>query len=53
MDNKTTVIRARIDENLKKVFDDICEDQNLNSSQVIRRLIKKYVQKKGQRDIFK
>lgn len=49
---KRTIIRAEIDPDLKKVFEDICKAQDFTSSQVLRRMIKKYVQSKGQKELF-
>jgi len=48
-----TVIRTRIDEDLKKAFDAAAKANDLTSSQVLRAFIRDYVRKNGQKDMFK
>jgi len=46
------VVRARLDEQLKKTFDNACKANDLTSSQVIRSLIREYIKKNGQKEMF-
>jgi len=48
-----TVIRTRIDANLKKAFDAAAKGNDLTSSQVLRAFIRDYTKKHGQKDLFK
>lgn len=47
------IIRARIDTDLKKAFDEACERNDLTSSQVLRSMIREYVAKNAQADLLK
>lgn len=46
------IIRARIDEDLKKAFDQACKKNDRTASQIIRDLIKEYVRKNAQGDLL-
>ena len=43
MENRTARITLLIDPKKKQLFEEICAEQDLTSSQVIRRLIHQYV----------
>ena len=47
-----TVVRTRIDADLKKSFDAVAKSNDLTSSQVLRYFIRDYVKKNAQKDLF-
>lgn len=47
-----TYIRARVDEDLKRVFEQACEDDGLTASLVLRQLMKEYVKNHQQLDLL-
>lgn len=48
-----TTIRARISEELKKAFEEACEQNDRTGSQILRDLIKEYVIKNAQGSLLK
>ena len=46
------VIRARINEQEKKAFEDVCKSKDLTASQVLRAFIRDYIKKNAQRSMF-
>jgi antitoxin component of RelBE/YafQ-DinJ toxin-antitoxin module len=52
MENRTARITLLIDPKKKQLFEEICAEQDLTSSQVIRRLIHQYIlEHAGSRDL--
>ena len=49
---KTTAITIRIDDDLLTSFKTICEREGYSQSLIIRELMKSYVRKNGQGDLF-
>ena len=47
MENKTARLTILIDPVKKKAFEDLCEMQDLKPSQVVRQLIREYLQQHG------
>lgn len=47
MENKTARLTILIDPVKKKAFEDLCELQDLKPSQVVRQLIREYLQEHG------
>lgn len=47
MENKTARLTVLIDPVKKKAFEDLCELQDLKPSQVVRQLIRDYLQQHG------
>ncbi|MEX2481244.1 MAG: CopG family transcriptional regulator [Gammaproteobacteria bacterium] len=43
-ENRTARLTVLIDPEKKKLFEEICKEQDLTPSQVVRRLIRSYVQ---------
>lgn len=43
MENRTARLTILIDPRKKKLFEEICARQDLNSSQVVRRLMRQYI----------
>jgi hypothetical protein len=43
MENRTARLTLLIDPREKQIFEEICSQQDLTSSQVVRRLIHKYI----------
>ncbi|HJV26751.1 MAG TPA: CopG family transcriptional regulator [Aromatoleum sp.] len=43
-ENRTARLTLLIDPEKKKIFEEICASKDLTSSQVVRRLIRKYIQ---------
>ncbi|MBI2312513.1 MAG: CopG family transcriptional regulator [Betaproteobacteria bacterium] len=43
MENKTARLTILIDPRKKAIFEDICAEQDLTPSQVVRRLIRQYI----------
>jgi antitoxin component of RelBE/YafQ-DinJ toxin-antitoxin module len=43
MENRTARLTILIDPNKKQVFEEICAQQDLTSSQVVRKLIHQYI----------
>ena len=43
MENRTARLTILIDPRKKKLFEEICARQDLNSSQVVRKLIRQYM----------
>ena len=43
MENRTARLTILIDPRKKKLFEEICARQDLNSSQVVRKLIRQYI----------
>jgi hypothetical protein len=43
MESRTARLTILIDPRKKKLFEEICERQDLNSSQVVRRLMRQYM----------
>ncbi len=43
MENRTARLTLLIDPQKKKLFEDICAEQDLTSSQVVRKLIRQYI----------
>lgn len=43
MENRTARLTLLIDPRKKKIFEEICAEQDLTSSQVIRRLVRQYI----------
>ena len=43
MESRTARLTILIDPRKKKLFEEICERQDLNSSQVVRRLMRRYL----------
>ena len=44
MENRTARLTVLIDTRKKKLFEEICAEKDLTPSQVVRRLIRQYVQ---------
>ncbi|MDP2109492.1 MAG: CopG family transcriptional regulator [Thiobacillus sp.] len=52
MENRTARITLLIDPKKKQLFEEICAEQDLTSSQVVRRLIHQYIiEHAGSRDL--
>lgn len=49
MEDKTTRFTILIDADKKKAFDELCATQDVTSSQMIRRLIREYLDEHGVR----
>jgi len=47
------IIRARVEPELKKAFEDACEKNDQTSSQVLRALMREYVSKNAQGELLK
>ncbi|MCX4186724.1 ribbon-helix-helix protein, CopG family [Methylophaga sp. OBS4] len=47
MENKTARLTVLIDPNKKKAFEKLCESQDLTASQVVRQLIRDYLDEHG------
>jgi len=47
MENKTARLTVLVDPHKKKAFDDLCAAQDLTPSQVVRQLIRDYLQAHG------
>ncbi len=43
MENRTARLTLLIDQRKKKLFEEICSEHDLTSSQVVRRLIRQYI----------
>lgn len=43
MENRTARLTLLIDPQKKKIFEEICAEQDLTPSQVVRRLIRQYI----------
>jgi hypothetical protein len=43
MENRTARLTLLIDPRKKKLFEEICAEQDLTSSQVVRKLIRQYI----------
>lgn len=43
MENRTARLTILVDPQKKKIFEDICAEQDLTPSQVVRRLIRQYI----------
>jgi len=43
MENRTARLTILIDPNKKKIFEEICDAQDLTPSQVVRRLVRQYI----------
>lgn len=50
---KTVVINVKMPKELKDTFSGICERDGYSASLIIREMIKDYIKKNGQADIFK
>ncbi len=48
-----SVIRTRCEESLKKAFEQCCKANDQTASQVMRALMRDYVKKNGQKDMFR
>lgn len=53
MSEETTVIRARIDPDLKAAFEQACKANDRTTSQILRDFIRQYVAKHAQGDLLK
>lgn len=53
MDTKQKSFPFRVEEDLLKVFQQCCKDNDLSASQVLRRFMRDYVKTNAQKDIFK
>lgn len=53
MGTNEDVIRARIDPDLKRAFEDVCKANDRTASQVLRDFIRAYVKANGQGDLLK
>ena len=52
MENRTARLTILIDPRKKKLFEEICARQDLNSSQVVRKLMRQYIlENLGEEDI--
>jgi len=49
---KEIIIRARVDEDLKRAFDLACKNTDLTASQVLRKYMREYAKKHSQADMF-
>ena len=47
MENKTARLTILIDPNKKEAFEELCNRQDLKPSQVVRQLIREYLEKYG------
>ncbi|MBJ9955327.1 MULTISPECIES: ribbon-helix-helix protein, CopG family [Acinetobacter] len=47
MENKTARLTILIDPNKKEAFEELCNRQDLKPSQVVRQLIREYLEKHG------
>jgi hypothetical protein len=47
MENKTARLTILIDPNKKEAFEELCNRQDLKPSQVVRQLIREYLEKNG------
>lgn len=47
------IIRARIEGDLKRAFEDACKRNDLTASQVLRQLMREYVQKHAQGQLLR
>jgi hypothetical protein len=47
MESKTARLTVLIDPHKKKAFEQLCAEQDLTSSQVVRQLIRDYLEKHG------
>jgi hypothetical protein len=47
MEDKPARLTVLIDADKKKAFDDLCAAQDITASQVVRQLIREYLQKHG------
>lgn len=47
MENRTARLTLLIDPNKKQIFEEICAIQDLTPSQVVRQMIRDYVQQNG------
>ena len=43
MENRTARLTIQIDPQKKKIFEEICAEKDLTSSQVVRRLVRQYI----------
>ncbi|MBK7646820.1 MAG: CopG family transcriptional regulator [Betaproteobacteria bacterium] len=43
MENRTARLTILIDPQKKKIFEEICAEKDLTSSQVVRRLVRQYI----------
>lgn len=43
MENRTARLTLLIDPQKKKIFEEICAEQDLTTSQVVRRLVRQYI----------
>lgn len=50
---KTTVLNVKMPKDLKDTFSAICERDGYTSSLIVREMIKDYIKKNGQADLFK
>lgn len=46
------VIRFRVDAQIKKSFEEACKSNDITASQVLRKFIKEYIKKNGQKNLF-
>jgi antitoxin component of RelBE/YafQ-DinJ toxin-antitoxin module len=52
MENRTARLTLLIDPTKKRIFEEICAEHDLTPSQVVRRMIRQYIQENaGQRDL--
>jgi len=46
LENRTARLTVLIDPRKKKVFEQLCADEDVTSSQVVRRLIRRYIEER-------
>ncbi len=52
MENRTARLTILVDPRKKKIFEEICAEQDLTPSQVVRRLIRQYIiEHAGEREL--
>lgn len=50
MENRTARLTILVDPTKKKIFEEICAEHDLTPSQVVRKLLREYIQKNGSPD---
>ncbi len=54
MNDEDGVVQSfRVDPDLRRTFQQVCQSRDLTASQVLRQFMRDYVRKYGQLDIFK
>ncbi len=54
MTEENEVIQSfRVDPDLRKAFQKVCQSRDMTASQVFRQFMREYVKKHGQTDLFK